>query len=112
MAKPGSKAAKKPDPHRADEWPVSKFPYLVSKPNEETRKYLGSYAKAIEHMSRDVKAFRKQFELISQETVTLCDRILGQIRHLPVDGGRIDSVIDPVSQVRYRAELIRRKEVL
>lgn len=112
MARPGSKAAKKRDPRRPEDWPVSAYPYMITKPGAEHPTYHKDFAEAIRKLLGDVRGFRKQFRLLNSEDVLdCCDKAVETVKHLRPTGGSVDVVIDPHTGMRYRAELIRREEV-
>lgn len=110
MVAPGSKAAKKRDPRRADEWPVREYPYLVRKPYMDL-KYFRCLPDANRFLRDDIIALRNQFKHLDSGVVQACDKLLEQVGQLSSAGGNVEGVVDQHTGVRYRAELILRKEV-
>lgn len=112
MARPGSKAAKKRDPRRPDEWSAERYPYRIDKQYGDPV-YKGSIKEVKTWLSKDLNAFRKQFEFLGDvEVVKCCDVLLQEVSRL--DEGfehavRIAGIIDPRTRLRYEATVTRRK---
>lgn len=111
MARPGSKAAKKRDPRRSDEWPVDKYPFVIHKRYADPV-YRDSISKVKSWLRDDIGRFRNQFkDLGAADVLESCDRLLEQVAQLN-DGiehsAEIAGVIDPLTRLRYEATVTRR----
>jgi hypothetical protein len=110
MARPGTKASRKPDKKRANEWPVDKYPYVIIKPYADPS-YQGSFKTAISHLKDDIAKLKDRLKDYDKDVVKCCDRILEKIEKLSADGGSVDEMAVPYHNVRYRAQLVRREQI-
>ena len=105
------KDTSKRDPNNASEWPVDKYPYVVHRPYAEDS-YRTSFKDAINHLRSGVNGLKAQFTDMDTEVVEACNEILEAIGQLSADGGTIDMIAVPYNKVRYRAQLVRREQIL
>lgn len=110
MAKPGTKAAKKRDPRRPDEWPVNEFPYAVIKPNEEYPTYHRTVGEAVRKLIGQVEKTREQFRNIDSDVVERCNHVIAELKKIGEEGGSVRHMIDTYYEVWYQADVLRRAQ--
>ncbi len=104
--------SKRRDPAIASEWPVNEYPYMIRRPHEPHPRYFKTFKDAINKMVDDIEKFRARFAPLGhQDTLDACDRAIQTARALGMDGGSVNQMVEPHTQMWYRAELIKRQEM-
>ncbi len=90
---------------------VRSHPYLTLRPYGEPR-YHVSYRAARAVMVAELDALRTEcVRLGASDSIAACNEAIKMIAKLGLDGGKIDALIDPFSGMKYRVELVRRKDM-
>lgn len=94
--------------------PVSSHPFMLVRGlrNPKVTTYHRRVDQAIDRIARDLKGFTATFRSLG------ADDALEAIRHLSNSargltrlGGVVEGVVDPYRNIKYRAELVRRKDM-
>lgn len=112
MARPSSKAAKKRDPRKSEEWPVGEFPYVVHKPHEEHPRYCRTWKEAVNGEIKKLERHQDQFKLLDSEVVERCEQAIQALKKLtPEETGGVRLMIDRFYQTWYQADIVKRTPV-
>lgn len=91
---------------------VATYPYMVTKTNRPEPRYFKKFKDAQASMRKDIEWFKDTWTGLNlQDSIAACVEALHQIDALSeFDGGEINAVVDPYTDLRYRASLVRRQQ--
>lgn len=90
---------------------ASSHPYMVLKPYGKDT-YCRSFTDAKNKLYDDLAQIKRPYkDLKAQDSLDLISKLTGDVGRIPIAGGTVEGLIDPTMNLKYSAEIIRRKDI-